>query len=214
MELPLPLDFHAPILPPGLLLKPRAIDLPSQKRLFAALGAILQAAPPILARVKGGGKTSAAMSNCGPLGWWSDAKGYRYEARSPVTGQPWPAFPVVFLDLVRRITADTSWPDFTPDACLINFYGTGARMGLHQDKDERDFTQPIVTVSLGDTADWLIGGATRTTKARAFTLSSGDVLVMGGPARRLFHGVRKVHPGTSPLPEIAGRYSLTFRKAL
>ena len=109
---------------------------------------------------------------------------------------------------------NSPWPDFTPDACLINFYAAGAKMGLHQDKDERDFSQPIVTVSLGDAADWLIGGFKRADPTRAFRLESGDVLLMGGESRMRFHGVRKIHPGTSPVADLTGRYSLTFRKAL
>jgi len=110
--------------------------------------------------------------------------------------------------------AETPWPDFVPDACLLNFYGEGAKMGLHQDRDEKDFSQPIVTVSLGDDGDFLIGGLTRTGRSEVLPLHSGDVLVMGGDSRMRFHGIRKVHSGTSPLPGLDGRISLTFRKAL
>ena len=122
--------------------------------------------------------------------------------------------PEAFLALVAEMVAGSPWPNFVPDACLINHYAAGAKMGLHQDKDERDFSQPIVTVSLGDSADWLIGGAKRADKAMAFRVNSGDVLLMGGAARMLFHGVRKIHAGTSPIAGITGRYSLTFRRAL
>ena len=110
--------------------------------------------------------------------------------------------------------AESPWPGFAPDACLINHYVKGAKMGLHQDKDEADFSQPIVTVSLGDTADFLIGGAARGDKAVPFKVQSGDVLLMGGASRMRFHGIRKIYPGTSPVSDIGGRYSLTFRKAL
>lgn len=106
------------------------------------------------------------------------------------------------------------WPDFCPDACLINYYGPGAKMGLHQDRDEKDFSQPIITVSLGDSADFLVGGMARRERPEVIKLGSGDVLLMGGASRMRFHGVRKIYPGTSPLEGVTGRYSLTFRKAL
>ena len=201
-------------LPEGLILRRGAADLARQGRLAAALTAVLAAAPPEHPRVKSGGMTSAAMTNCGVAGWWSDTKGYRYERINPATGKPWPAMPEAFLALVAEMVAGSPWPNFVPDACLINHYAAGAKMGLHQDKDERDFSQPIVTVSLGDSADWLIGGAKRADKAMAFRVNSGDVLLMGGAARMLFHGVRKIHAGTSPIAGITGRYSLTFRRAL
>lgn len=211
MDLRLP--EPAPELPDGLTLHRGLVDLDQQKHLWAALSAGLAAAPPVHPRVKGGGKTLAAMTNFGQAGWWSDVRGYRYERANPTTGKPWPDMPSAFVAVVRAAVADSPWPSFVPDACLINHYAAGTRMGLHQDRDERDFGQPIVTVSLGDSADWLIGGAKRGDKPTAFRVNSGDVLLMGGPARLLFHGVRKIHPGTSPLAGIAGRYSLTFRKA-
>jgi alkylated DNA repair protein (DNA oxidative demethylase) len=180
-----------------------------QKTLLAALKRVLEAAPARPNRTKGG-QTSAAMTNCGPLGWVSDPKGYRYTPENPATGRPWPGIPPKFRELVAEVMAATPWPGFIPDACLINFYGPGAKMGLHQDKDERDFTQPIVTVSLGDTADFLIGGFKRADTPLVLKLTAGDILVMGGESRMRFHGVRKVYPGTS---DLGGRYSLTFRKA-
>lgn len=158
--------------------------------------------------------TSAAMTNTGDAGWWSDRTGYRYITRQPESDKPWPAMPEVFLDAVRLALHGSPWPDFKPDACLINFYAAGARMGLHQDRDEKDFTQPIVTLSLGDDADFLIGGLNRTDKTIAIVVESGDAVLMGPPARLRFHGIRKIYPGTSPLPNLKGRISLTFRKAL
>src|SRR5262249_51176662 len=128
--------------------------------------------------------------------------------------QPWPDVPPEFSEIVRRAASKSPWPSFEPDACLINFYAPGAKMGLHQDKDERDFSQPIITVSLGDDADFLIGGMKRADKAVPVILRSGDVLIMGGASRMRFHGVRKIYPGTSPFADVIGRYSLTFRKAL
>ncbi len=204
----------APDLPEGLFWQKQALDLAAQKRVWGALQQVLDAAPPAQNRTKGGGMTSAAMTNCGQAGWWSDPKGYRYVTANPATGQPWPQFPDAFIEIVQRVTAKSPWPDFAPDACLVNFYGPGAKMGLHQDKDERDFTQPIITICLGDAADFLGGGFARSDKAQNLVVRSGDVLVMGGASRMRFHGIRKIYPGTSPLPDIAGRYSLTFRKAL
>jgi len=186
----------------------------------AALGAVidglrdvLAAAPPARTQTRGGGMTSAAMTNCGDAGWWSDRKGYRYVTRRPGTDLAWPEMPKAFTDAVRKVAAQTPWPDFSPDACLINFYEPGAKMGLHQDRDERDLTQPIFTFCLGDDADFLIGGFERGDKTHAFVVQHGDVLVMGGASRMRFHGVRKIYPNTSPVA-LGGRYSLTFRKAL
>ena len=122
--------------------------------------------------------------------------------------------PAVFSRVVREIAAQTPWADFTPEACLINFYEPSAKMGLHQDRDEADLSHPIVTVCLGDDADFLIGGFGRTDKTQSLRVSHGDALIMGGASRMRFHGVRKIYPGTSPLPALGGRYSLAFRKAL
>lgn len=202
-----------PVLPPGLFLRAGLLDPANQRALHAAVLEIASVAPFAQARTKGG-LTSAAMTNCGDAGWWSDLKGYRYERQHPETGRPWPPMPAVFLNTVAAAVAGTPWPDFVPDACLINFYGDGARMGLHQDRDERDFSQPIITVSLGADGDFLVGGRTRTERAQVLPVRNGDVLIMGGESRMRFHGIRKIHPGTSPLAGLAGRISLTFRRAL
>ena len=205
-------DPPAP-LPRGITTRLRAVDAAGQAALLAAVREIAREAPFAQARTRNG-LTSAAMTNAGAAGWWSDLKGYRYETRHPETGAPWPALPAVFLKTVAAAVAGSPWPDFTPDACLINFYGEGAKMGLHQDRDEKDFTQPIVTVSLGDDADFLIGGVKRADKTTPLILRSGDILIMGGESRMRFHGIRKIYPGTSPLADLTGRISLTFRKAL
>lgn len=202
-----------PALPVGTLLLPGALGPERQLQALRAVEEIAAAAPFAKARTRAG-YTSAAMTNCGAAGWWSDLKGYRYERTQPGNGMPWPALPDVFLEIVREAVKSSPWPDFTPDACLINFYAAGARMGLHQDRDERDFTQPIVTVSLGDSADFLIGSLKRTGPAEMVVLRSGDILIMGGDSRMRFHGIRKTYPGTSPLSGLSGRYSLTFRRAL
>lgn len=200
-------------LPPGLFHRPGLLDLAGQQVLLAAVREVARAAPFAHARTRMG-LTSAAMTNAGAAGWWSDLKGYRYETRNPATGDAWPPMPAIFREVVAAAVANTPWPDFTPDACLINFYGEGAKMGLHQDRDEKDFSQPIVTVSLGDHGDFQIGGMTRSERAEVLVVKSGDALIMGGDSRMRFHGIRKIHPGTSPLETLKGRISLTFRKAL
>jgi DNA oxidative demethylase len=200
--------------PAGFTLCPNLADQDTQKRLFDDLYGVIAAAPLHKVITKTGGYTSAAITNCGSAGWWSDRRGYRYEPLNPSTGKPWPPIPASFLAIALKTIANTPWPGFEPDACLINFYEPGAKMGLHQDRDERDFSQPIVTVCLGDDADFLMGGAKRSDKTTAFVVKSGDVMVMGGECRLHYHGVRKIYPGTSPWPDIKGRFSLTFRKAL
>jgi alkylated DNA repair protein (DNA oxidative demethylase) len=202
------------VLPDGIVLRRGVFDAGAQAGLAEAVQAVGRTAPFRHPSTRGNGTFSAAITSCGIAGWWSDRRGYRYLPAQPETGEPWPKMPEAFREAVQLAAAGTPWPDFDPDSCLINFYGTGAKMGLHQDRDERDFNQPIITISLGDDADFLVGGPARSDKAEAFPFLSGDVLVMGGAARMLFHGVRKVHAGTSPIPNVAGRYSLTFRKAL
>lgn len=203
-----------PALPEGVFLRPKVASFALQHELLAAVRVITQDAPFQRPRTRGGGMTSAAMTNTGDAGWWSDRSGYRYITRQPGSDKPWPAMPEAFLDAVSLALHGSPWPDFKPDACLINFYAAGAKMGLHQDRDEKDFTQPIVTLSLGDDADFLIGGLNRTDKTTALVVESGDAVLMGPPGRLLFHGIRKIHPGTSPLADLKGRISLTFRKAL
>lgn len=154
----------------------------------------------------GGQSMSAAMTNCGSAGWVTDRQGYRYAPHDPMTGRPWPAMPDSFQSLAARAADAAEFQNFAPDACLINRYLAGAKMGLHQDKDERDFAQPIVSVSLGAPATFLWGGLKRNDKTRRFTLEDGDIVVWGGPARLVFHGVAPIKDGV--------RYNLTFRKAL
>ncbi len=201
-------------LPEGVFHRPKTASFALQHELLAAVRDIARDAPFQHPRTRGGGMTAAAMTNTGDAGWWSDGAGYRYITRQPGSDKPWPAMPAVFKDAVRLALHGSPWPDFQPDACLINFYAPGAKMGLHQDKDEKDVTQPIVTLSLGDDADFLIGGTARTDKTTALVVESGDAVLMGPPGRLLFHGVRKIYPGTSPLDGLKGRISLTFRKAL
>lgn len=148
------------------------------------------------------------MTNCGSLGWVADSAGYRYQPTHPDTGMPWPRIPESVLAAWREL----SGYDREPQACLINFYDAGARMGLHQDKDETDFDAPVVSLSLGDTCLFRIGGTERSAPTRSFRLASGDALVLGGPARLAFHGVDRIMPGSSTLLSGGGRINLTLRR--
>lgn len=157
-------------------------------------------------------RMSVAMSNCGSLGWISDQAGYRYVAIDPASGLAWPPLPPLFLRLAAEAAAGAGFADFVPDACLINRYQPGARMGLHHDRDERDFAQPIVSVSLGLPAVFQWGGQTRHDPLRKLTLAHGDVLVWGGADRLRYHGIQTIQPGEHPQLG-ACRLNLTFRKA-
>jgi alkylated DNA repair protein (DNA oxidative demethylase) len=152
---------------------------------------------------------SVRMTNCGPLGWVSDQeRGYRYQATHPETGAPWPAFPPEILATWKEIGA---YPH-APEACLINYYASSARMSLHQDRDEADFFAPVVSLSLGDTCLFRFGETKRGGSTRSLKLTSGDALVLGGPARLVFHGVDRIIPGTSTLLQEGGRFNLTLRR--
>ena len=160
----------------------------------------------------GGQTMSVAMTNCGPLGWVSDRGGYRYDPQDPRTGLPWPAMPADFRDLALGAAARAGFPRFSPDACLVNRYAAGSRLSAHRDADEADFSQPIVSVSLGLPASFAFYGLERGGKGRTVPLSDGDVLVWGGASRLVYHAVRPVRPGRHP---VTGefRYNLTFRHA-
>src|ERR1019366_7961925 len=160
----------------------------------------------------GGFRMSVAMTNCGSLGWVTDGKGYRYDSVDPETQIPWPSMPKPFLELAQNAAKASGFPAFAPDACLINRYEPGARLTLHQDKDERDFNEPIVSVSLGLPAIFLFGGNERADKTTRVPVTHGDVLVWGGPARLRYHGVMPLKGGIHPLAG-AYRFNLTFRKA-
>lgn len=202
-------DLFPEPLPPGVTLLPRHAEA---AMLLPLIDAVAAASPPRHLTVPGGGTMSVAMTNCGELGWVSDARGYRYDPIDPLTGRPWPEMPRILSDLAQDAAARAGFAGFVPDACLINTYEPGARMGLHQDRDERDFSQPIVSLSLGLDAVFLIGGTKRNDTTRPLDLHDGDVLVFGGPARRIYHGVRALKAGHHPLLG-ARRLNLTFRKA-
>ena len=180
--------------------------------LAAALQQVVDGAPFRHMLTPGGRRMSVAMTNCGAIGWVSDRSGYRYDARDPESGRHWPPMPDVFQDLAVQAAQRAGFDGFTPDACLINRYEPGARLSLHQDKDEQDFDAPIVSVSLGLPAVFLFGGMRRADTPRRVPLTHGDVVVWGGPSRLRYHGVLPLEVGHHPL---TGRYriNLTFRKA-
>jgi alkylated DNA repair protein (DNA oxidative demethylase) len=181
--------------------------------LLPALAEVTSAAPFRHMLTPGGFRMSVAMTNCGALGWVSDRKGYRYSAFEPETGRPWPAMPAVFLALAQAAAAEAGFAGFVPDACLVNSYEPGAKMSLHQDKDERDAEAPIVSVSLGLPAVFLFGGLERSERPQRLSLKHGDVVVWGGAARFNFHGVAPVGDGLHPQLG-SRRINLTFRKVL
>jgi DNA oxidative demethylase len=160
----------------------------------------------------GGQTMSVAMTNCGPVGWVSDRSGYRYSSRDPLTGRDWPAMPAAFAALARGAARDCGFPEFVPDACLVNRYSAGARLTAHRDADEQNFAQPIVSVSLGLPASFAFYGLARGGKGRSVALQDGDVLVWGGASRLVYHAVRPIKPGVHPLTG-EYRYNLTFRHA-
>jgi DNA oxidative demethylase len=192
---------------PGIILfKERADD----GVLTAAL-AVIEACPPRRLTTPGGKQMSVAMTNCGALGWVSDPNGYRYAPTDPLTGRPWPLLPPGLAALATDAAEAAGFPDFVPEACLINVYDLSARMGAHQDRDEKALGAPIVSVSFGLSARFRIGGTDRGGPTRSFVLNHGDVLVFGGPARLAFHGVDRVMPGHHPTLG-ARRLNLTFRQ--
>jgi alkylated DNA repair protein (DNA oxidative demethylase) len=189
----------------------RGLALPVEDELIPALRKIIAQAPFRRMFTPGGHQMSVAMTNCGGAGWVTDRTGYRYDSLDPESGKPWPAMPPVFLRLAEQAAAESGFADFAPDACLINRYQPGAKMSLHQDKDETDFAAPIVSVSLGLPASFLFGGAKRGDKPRRFRLEHGDIAVWGGPSRLFFHGVAPLADGEHPLMG-RERINLTFRK--
>jgi DNA oxidative demethylase len=197
-------------LAPGITLVPGYLDRTAQDALLAALRAVIAAAPLYVPRMPRSGKPmSVMMTNCGPLGWVTDAaRGYRYQPVHPETGAPWPPMP----DIVLKSWNDLAGYPRPPEAGLINVYAPAARMGLHQDKDEQDLAAPVVSLSLGDTALFRIGGTRRNDPTQSIRLASGDAVVLGGAGRLAFHGVDRIMPGTSTLLPEGGRINLTLRR--
>ena len=193
----------------GFLYHPQALDRDQQEALARAVLAAAEDAPFFRPVTPSGKPMSVQMTGFGPLSWVTDAKGYRYEPLHPQTRRPWPPTPPVLLDLWRRFCPGA--PE--PDACLANLYRDGAKMGPHQDKDEQDFAVPVLSVSLGDTAVFRLGGATRGGSATSMKLHSGDVCVLAGPARLAFHGIDRVLESSSTVVPGGGRLNLTLRRA-
>ena len=189
----------------------RGLATPDAAALVQEIDRIAQAAPFRHLETPGGYTMSVAMTNCGGVGWVSNRSGYRYDSIDPASGAPWPPMPAVFLSLAARAAAEAGFADYRPDACLINRYAAGAKLGLHQDRDERDSWAPIVSVSLGLPAVFLWGGKRRADPVRRLRVESGDVAVWGGPARFVYHGVAPLKAGDHPLTG-AVRLNLTFRK--
>lgn len=198
-------------LSPGALVL-RGFALPHEVAIPHGLHEVTAKAPFRHMVTPGGFRMSVAMTNCGSLGWVTDRTGYRYDALDPESGRPWPPLPASFLDLAKNAAAEAGFSGFLPDACLINRYQPGARLSLHQDKNERDFNAPIVSVSLGVPAVFLFGGLSRADKTKRVLVTHGDVIVWGGPARLRYHGVMPLKEGHHPLLG-EHRINLTFRKA-
>lgn len=189
---------------------PHALNSAGQTALLAELRAIIAQAPLFTPTMPRSGKPmSVRMTNCGPLGWVTDKeRGYRYQGIHPTTGKPWPTIPPRLLDLWNEIARYPA----PPEACLVNYYAGDAKMGLHQDKDEEDFAAPVLSVSLGDTAIFRVGGHARKDPTQKFELRSGDVVMLGGDDRLAYHGIDRILSGTSALLAEGGRFNLTLRR--
>lgn len=190
----------------------RQFATPNETAILNAINLVTSEAPFRHMTTPGGFRMSTAMTNSGAVGWVSERSGYRYDAIDPESGKPWPPMPEVFLKLARDAAAEAGFADFIPDGCLINRYEPGAKLSLHQDKDEKDKTQPIVSVSLGLPAVFLFGGERREERPQRISLTHGDVVVWGGASRLNYHGVMPLKDGSHPLTG-PYRINLTFRRA-
>jgi alkylated DNA repair protein (DNA oxidative demethylase) len=199
-------------LPEGVRHLPGHLDRAAQEALVEEIRTLVQAAPLYVPTLpKTGKEMSVRMTNCGALGWVTDKEGgYRYQAVHPLTGKPWPPMPGTLLALWR----DVAGYPHPPEACLVNFYGEGAKMGLHQDRDEKELAAPVVSVSLGDDCLFRVGGTSRRDATLSIRLRSGDVVVLGGASRLAFHGVDRIYPRTSTLLKKGGRINLTLRRVM
>jgi len=194
---------------PGALLYPGYLPPAAQQTVLAAVRAVIAEAPLFAPTMPRTNKPfSVRMTNCGALGWVSDAGGYRYQERHPETGERWPPIPEAVAAVWRELLPDAP----APEACLINYYASGAKMGLHQDRDERALDVAVLSISLGDEARFRIGGAARNAPTRTFALRSGDVFTFGGESRLAFHGIDRVLAGSSAVLAEGGRFNLTLRR--
>lgn len=205
------LDARQELADRAVLLRGRALG--SDISLLVAIEAIAAQSPFRRMVTPGGFQMSVAMTNCGRVGWVTDRTGYRYDPRDPDRDAPWPAMPDIFRNLAHAAAEDAGFEGFAPDACLINCYEPGARLSLHQDKDEQDYAHPVVSVSLGLPATFQFGGVKRSDRPMKVPLRHGDVVVWGGPSRLVYHGVLALKDGAHPLTG-RRRFNLTFRKAL
>lgn len=197
------------VVAPGVVHWPGYLGPDDQAALVADLRAVAARAPFFQPRMPKTGKPfSVRMTNCGSLGWVSDETGYRYQPLHPATGNPWPPMPDVLIEAWRELAG---YPH-DPEACLVNFYAADARMGLHQDRDEQEFDAPVLSLSLGDTAVFRIGGTQRGGRTVSLKLSSGDALLFGGEARLAYHGIDRILAGSSALLPQGGRINLTLRR--
>lgn len=198
------------VFPKGIRHMPGYLDRNRQEALVEAIRQVVAEAPlytPVMPR--SGQPMSVRMTNCGSLGWVTDQeRGYRYQPTHPVTGKPWPPIPEMLIDIWN----ETSATDIQPEACLVNYYGPEAKMGLHQDKDEKELAAPVLSISLGDACLFRVGGIRREERTISFRLESGDVVIIGGENRLAFHGVDRIYPGTSALLKREGRINLTLRR--
>ena len=206
-----PLDTKQTLRAGAMLLRGAALEC--DRELLAAIDTIAAQAPFRRMTTPGGFQMSVAMTNCGRVGWVTDRTGYRYDPHDPLTGRSWPALPELFRELACTTAQQAGFAGFAPEACLINCYEPGTRLSLHQDKDEQDYSQPVVSVSLGLPATFQFGGLRRSDTPIKVPLQHGDVVVWGGPARLVFHGVLALKDGEHPLTG-RRRYNLTFRRAL
>lgn len=202
--------WQEPLAPGATIL--RRFALADADALLAGINAVASTSPFRHMITPGGYTMSVAMTNCGTLGWTTDARGYRYASHDPLTGQPWPAMPPAFAALCQRASEAAGYSNFQPDACLINRYLPGTKLSLHQDKDEPDLAAPIVSVSLGLPAVFQFGGLRRSDALKRLLLEHGDVVVWGGPSRLFYHGIQLLKPGQHPATGEC-RYNLTFRRA-
>ena len=204
-------------LPEGAALFRNRLSLAEQRAILDDVEKIVVEAPFFRPQMPTGPTMINSLTNCGPLGWISDRRGYRYEPTHPATGRPWPPIPSQVLGCAENLTREAGLGGYEPDACLVNRYEASGKLSLHRDFDEADFKWPIVSFSFGNDAVFLLGGMKRSDPTAPITLHSGDILVLGGPSRLRYHGVRRIRPGTSPiehgvLPE-GGRINLTLRRA-
>ena len=198
------------VLPKGIRHIPGFLDRPKQEALVESIRAVVANAPLYVPAMPRTGKPmSVRMTNCGSLGWVTDKeRGYRYQPQHPVTGKSWPAMPDALLEIWRTVSGTPK----EPEACLVNFYADDARMALHQDRDEKDLETPVVSISLGDSCLFRVGGTARGGGTLSFKLASGDIVVLGGERRLAFHGIDKIYPNTSTLLKNGGRINLTLRR--